>query len=269
MNIFLLEVRNLRKSVITGAISVSCVIAVLLAFFPAMQTESMQALAHAKMEGIDETVLQAMGLSNMLDFTVITNFFGYAIQYVALAIMVLIVQQAVALFIKEETDGTIEYLYAKPVSRSDIVFQKLLAHFAMTCCMIFVYTAVTIVGYCLVSDYTLWQAVQEASIIFGGIFYVSLVFSAIGVLASTLIKSSKGVAGVTVGLVFGTFLLGIFSVVIPQLDFLKWLSPMDWIKTEKLMQDGILLQEWVVGIAVIVGCAYTTWLRYQKKDFLI
>ncbi|MDL2324274.1 ABC transporter permease [Ruminococcaceae bacterium OttesenSCG-928-A16] len=269
MNIFLLEVRNLRRSALTGALSISGVIIVLLAFFPAMQSESMQALAGAKLEGIDEAVLQAVGLSVMFDFSVITNFFGYAIQYVTLAIMVLIVQRAVALLIKEETDGTIEYLCAKPVSRDDIMLQKLLAHLVLVVCTMAVYAVVTVASYLAVSDFTFSQAVKEVSIIFGAMLFVALVFSAIGVLASTLIKSSRGVAGVTVGLVFGTFVLGILSVVIPKLDFLLWLSPMDWVKTEKLMSEGILVQEWIVGFAVIVCGIGAAWLRYRKKDLLI
>lgn len=269
MNIFLLELRNLRKSALTGTLSISGVIVVMLAFFPAMQSESMQALANAKLEGMNEAVLQAMGLSTMLDFSVITNFFGYAIQYITLAIMVLFVQQAVALFIKEETDGTIEYLCAKPVSRDDIAAQKLLAHLAVVVGATAVYTVVTVAGYLVVSDYSFGQAVKEAAIIFGGILLVALVFSAIGVLASTLVKSSRGVSGVTVGLVFGTFILGILSVVIPKLDFLKWLSPMDWIKTEKLMSDGILPEEWLVGAAVILCGVGAAWLRYRRKDLLI
>lgn len=269
MNIFLLELRNLRRSIITGTLSISGVIVVLLAFFPAMQSESMQALAGAKLEGMDEALLQALGLSAMLDFSVITNFFGYAIQYVTLAVMVLFVQQAVSLFIKEETDGTIEYLCAKPVSRNDIIAQKLLAHLILVVGAIAVYTVVTAVGYLAVSDYTFDRTVKEVVTIFGAMLFVALVFSSIGVLASTLVKSSRGVSGVTVGLVFGTFVLGILSVVIPKLDFLIWLSPMDWIKTEKLMSEGILVQEWIVGSAIILGGVGATWLRYNRKDLLI
>ncbi|MDL2205676.1 ABC transporter permease [Eubacteriales bacterium OttesenSCG-928-N13] len=269
MNIFLLELRNLRKSAIAGTLSISGVIVIMLAFFPSMQNESMQALAGAKMAGMDEALLKALGLSAMLDFSVITNFFGYAVQYIALAIMVLLVQKAVALFIKEETDGTIEYLCAKQVSRGDIVAQKLLAYFVVVVGTVALYAIVTVGGYLLVTDYSFGQAVREASIIFGGILYVALVFSAVGVLASTLIKSSRGVAGVTVGLVFGTFILGIMAVVVPKLDFLKWFSPLDWIKTEKLMNEGILPGEWVAGIAVIVCATAAAWLRYRRKDLLI
>ena len=269
MNVFLLELRNLRKGAITATVAISAVIVVLLAFFPAMQTESMQALAGAKLEGLDDSVLQAMGLSGLPDFSVITNFFGYAIQYVTLAIMVIIVQQAVALLIKEETDGTIEYLCAKPISRDDIVLQKLLAHAVMVVCMLATYAVVTVAGYLAVSDFTFGQAVRESAIIYGAMLFVALVFSAIGVVASTLIKSSRGVSGVTVGLVFGTFILGILSVVVPKLDFLLWLSPMDWIKTTKLMSEGILPQEWAVGIAVILCGVGAAWLRYRRKDLLI
>ena len=261
--------RNLRKSALVGALSNIGVIILLLAFFTAMQNESMQALAGAKMAGLDEGLLQALGLSTMMDFTVITNFFGFAIQYLALAILVLVVQQAVALFIKEETDGTIEYLGAKPVSRDDIVGQKLLAHLALVVATFAAYAVVTAAGYLIVSDFTFGEAVREAAIFFGSMLFVALVFSALGVLVSTLIKSSKGVSGVTMGLVFGTFMLGILGSVIPQLDFLKWLSPMDWIKTEKLMSVGILPEEWAVGIAVILLGAGAAWLRYRRKDLLI
>lgn len=269
MSIYLLELRNLRKSAVMGTLSLCVVIGLLLAFFPAMQTESMQALAGAKMAGLGEGVLKALGLSTLLDFSILTNFFGFAIQYMALAIMVLVVQQAAALFIKEETDGTIEYLCAKPVSRDNIVRQKLLAHVTIVLGMVLAYVLVATVGYLIVSDYSLGQALREVCTIFGAILFIALVYSAVGVLASTLLRSSKGVSGVAVGLVFGTFLLGILSVVVPKLHFLIWLSPMDWIKTDKLLREGILMQEWIVGLAVIAGSVLAAWLRYRRKDLLI
>lgn len=269
MNIFFLELRNIRKSAIIGTLSISCVLFVMLAFFPSMQSESMRALADAKLEGIDPAVLAALGLSEMLDFTVITNFFGYVLQFITLAVMVIVTQQAVALLIKEETDGTIEYLCAKPVSRSEIFFQKLLAHLVVFFSMAVVYTVVTVAGYLAFSDFSFGAAVKEAVIFFSAIFFVGLVFTAVGFLLSTLIKSSKGVSGVAIAIVFGTFILGVMSVVIEHLNFLIWFSPMDWIKTRKLMTEGIHLEEWVIGGGVILVCTLAAWFRYRKKDLLI
>jgi ABC-2 type transport system permease protein len=241
----------------------------MLMFFPSMETESMQMLANAKLEGIDPALLKALGMSVVPDFTIITNYFGYVLQFITLAIIVVIAQQAISLFIKEETDGTIEYLCAKPVSRNEIFFQKLLALLVYVIFMLTSFFVVTVVGYMLVTDYSFGESVGEAAILFGAIFFVALVFSAIGVLLSTLIKSNKGAAGITIGIVFGTFILGIMSVVVKELDFLIWFSPIDWIKSEKLMSEGILLQEWIVGIAVIVIATGAACLHYRRKDLLI
>ncbi len=269
MNIFFLELRNLRKSILSSTLSICGAIYVMLMFFPSFQSESMKALAGAKLEGLDPVVLEAFGLTQMMDFTVITNYFGYVLQFIALAIMVVVTQRAVGLLYKEESDGTIEFLCAKPVSRGEIYFQKSLAHLASFLIMIAAFVATTIAGYLQTSDYSFEEAAKETLILFGGILFVGLVFSAVGVLTSVLLKGGRGIAGITVGIVFGTFIIGVCSTVVDSLAFLKWLSPMEWIKTQKLMTEGILPEEWLVGSIVIVGCAAAGWLRYRRKDLLI
>ena len=269
MSVFSLELRNQRAGALTNALSIGAVIFAMLAFFPAMQTESMQALAGAKMEGVDPALLAALGLGEMLDFSVITNFFGYVLQYITLAALVVLTQQAVGLFIKEERDGTIEYLCAKPVSRTDIFVQKLMAHGLIFLLSLMLWTAITVAGYRLFGDYSLGAAIREAAVFFSAILFVGLVFSAAGVLLSTLLKGGQSTAGITIAIVFGTFVLGMMSAAVEGLGFLKWLSPMDWIKSAKLMGDGILWQEWLVGIVVIVGCTAGACLRYRRKDLLV
>lgn len=269
MNIFRLELRNMRKSVLSWTISIGVVIYAMLAFFPSLQTDSMQALANAKLEGIDPALLAALGLQEIPDFTVVTNFFGYVLQFIVLAIMVFVTQHAVNSLVREETEGTIEFLYAKPVSRIDIFVQKELAHLAVYLGMLVVYAVCTVIGYLSFSDFEFAQAVKESAIFFGAVLFVGLIFMAVGILASTLVKSSRGGAGVTISIVFGTFILGMMSAVIKELEFLRYFSPMDWIKTQKLMGEGITPTEWGIGIAIIVLCPLLAALRYRKKDLLV
>ena len=73
----------------------------------------------------------------------------------------------------------------------------------------------------------------------------------------------------TIFIVFGTFVLGILSAVIDKLNFLIYFSPMDWIKTEKLMSEGILTPEWIIGGVLIIGCILTAFIRYRRKDLLV
>jgi ABC-2 type transport system permease protein len=269
MTVFLLELRNMRKSVLAWTLSLSGVIFLMLAFYPSMKTEAMQAITNAKLDSIDPAVLAAFGLDEIPDFTVITNFFGYVLQFITLAFMVYATHQAVSLLIKEETDGTIEFLYAKPVTRDRIIFQKYLAHAVSFCCMNAVFVAVTVAGYLAYSDFSFAESVKEALILYGAILYVGMIYSAVGLLASVLIKNSRQSAGVTIGIVFGTFVLGATSSVVKQLDFLKYLSPMDWIKVQKLMGEGIRPLEWAIGIALIVICPLAAWMRYRRKDLLV
>lgn len=269
MNIFRLELRNLRRGALISTLAIATVIFAMLAFYPSMQSESMQALAGAKLEGVDPSLLAALGLTNMLDFTVITNFFGYVLQFIVLALMVIITQQAVNLLLKEESDGTIEFLYAKPVSRNEILAQKLMAHVLLLIVMLAVFMVTTVIGYVSFSDYSLGEAVREAAIFYGAILFVGLIFSSIAALLSTLLRGSVRTSGVTIAIVFGTFVLGVVSAVVEKLDFLIWLSPMDWIKTQKLMSEGILAGEWIAGTSVILLAILAAWIRYQKKDLLV
>jgi len=154
MNVFFLEIHNLRRSNIIHTLYICVAMFMMFAFFPTMQNDSMKALTNAKIEGLkgfSPTILAAFGLLDfIINFSIITNFFGYLIRYIALAIMVLVVQQAVALTVKEESDGTIEYLCSKPISRNELFFQKLLAHIIIFFVMTIVFCMVGILGYVMV-----------------------------------------------------------------------------------------------------------------------
>ena len=269
MNIFLLELDNLRKSAIITAIALGGVTFAMMTFFPAMQNSAMQALTGAYLEGINPAVLKGLGLSAMPDFSVITYYFGYIVQYLSLALAVVTMQRAAALFIKEETEGTIEYLCARPVSRSDIFVQKFLAHLLILVGHVCVCALSTLVAYVAFSDFAFEKAVAEVAVFYGAIGFVCLVFSALGLLASVWLKSSKSAAGVAFGVVFGAFLLGILSAVVDMLSFLLHIAPMEWIKAEKLIASGLHLSEWLVGGGVMLVCTIAAWLIYRRKDLLI
>lgn len=268
MSIFWLEFRNLRKSALAWTLSVSGVILLMLAFYPSMKTEAMQAIANAKLDSIDPAVLAALGLSEIPDFSVVTNYFGYVLQFITLALMVFASHQAVALLVKEESDGTIEYLYAKPISRMRILVQKSAAHMLSFCMMLAGFLVVTTAGYLVFSDYTLVESLRESLLLYGSILFIGLIFSAVGLLASALIRSSRSAAAITIGIVFGTFVLGATSAVVKELDFLIYFSPMDWIKVQKLMAVGIRPAEWAIGVSLIAVSSLLAGLRYRHKDLL-
>lgn len=269
MNILKLEIRNLRRSAIISTLSLAFFIFAMLAFFPSMKSESMQSLANAKMEGVNPSLLAAMGLSQLPDFSVISVFFGYVLQFIVLAIMFITASQGVNLLHKEEAEGTIEYLYSKPISRDEIYIEKFLAHLIIMFTMLIVLSITTVIGYLLFSDFTFLQAVKEALVFYSAILFVGLIFSSISILFSALLKTNSKTNGVVFSVVLGSFICGMISSMVEKLDFLIWLSPMDWIKGEKLLSSGILPGEWILGFTIIISCLAAAWYAYRKKDFLI
>lgn len=91
-------------------------------------------------------------------------------------------------------------------------------------------------------------------------------FTVESVLLSVLLKSSKGSVGMVMAVVFGTFIFGILGTVVDEWRFLSYFSPMDWIKTQKLLTEGIAMEEWLVGILVISLCLIASHEKYKRKD---
>jgi len=266
MNVFRLEMRNTWKGTLKWAIALCAITFLMLAFFPSMQTEGMKELAGAKLEGLDPMLLEALGLAEMADFTVITNFFGYLLQFTSLAIMIFVMQFAVNSLVKEESDGTIEFLYSKPITRSSIYVQKSLAAALSFFLLIVALYIVTVTGYVLFSEYGLAESIEELAKLYGAVLFAGFVFMAPGMLFSSLMKSSKGSTGVVMAIVLGVYILGIMGVIINELSFLSVISPIEWIKARKVLSDGIRLKEWFIGVFVIAVSIPAAHEIYKKKD---
>jgi ABC-2 type transport system permease protein len=269
MSAFRLEVGNLWKGALAWALSLSAVTFMLLAFFPSMGSESMRQLAQAKLEGISPVLLKVLGLGIMPDFSIITVYFGYTLQFLNLAVMIYAVQKASAMLIREESEGTIEYLYAKPLSRTDIYLQKLLATAALFAALVLLVGLTTIAGYLLFSPMAPAAALCEVSALFGGTLYAGLVYLSAGAALSAFLTSGRVAPAAATGLVFGSFLLGMLSATVPALDLLHFASPLDWIRANKLLDTGLTAGEWAAGGLIIVGCLVCAGARYARKDLRV
>ena len=266
MEIFKLEFKNIWKSLLTWTGILSCVIILLMAFFPSMQNEAMQELANAKLDSVSPAVLAVLGFEQMPDITIVINYFGYIMQFINLTIAVFVMLRGTSALIKEETDGTIEYLYVKPISRTDIVVQKLLANVIGYIALLAVLFAFTAGSYMAFTDYTLPAAVKEIGLLLGGTLFVGMVFLLFGFFLSTILRSSRQTASVSLGVVFATFLIGIVSVLVERLDFLIYLSPLDWIKTSKLVENGLGTTQLIIGICIMAASVFAALIIYKRKD---
>jgi ABC-2 type transport system permease protein len=132
--------------------------------------------------------------------------------------------------------------------------------------MLVVLSVVTVVGYVSFSECGIMESIKEVGIFYGSALYVGVVFMSLGILLSSLLRSSRGSSGIAAAIVLGTFILGIISVVNDDLGFLSYFSPLDWVRTQKLMTEGIRGEEWLIGISTILICFFASCRIYKKRD---
>ena len=128
MNIFNFEFKRLLKGNIIWALVCSVLIVMFMLFFPSMKEMGMQELVGSKLESLPEAFLEAFNISGATDFSNISDFSAYVLQYIVMAGGIYAAILGVSSLAKEESEGTVEFLYSKPVTRSRIVTAKILAN---------------------------------------------------------------------------------------------------------------------------------------------
>ena len=275
MNIFRLELFNQRKGLIVWSSIMFVSVFLFMAFFPSMGSSSMADVLSAETGAFTPELLQAFGLDRMPDFSKIEEFFAYEMQYVALAGAVYAALRGANSLIGEETSGTIEYLYAQPVRRSEIFFQKLLASFTTFLIYTIAVTASSLLSLvCFQSKSTsVSAAAGDILLIMTGMFFSGIIFLCIGFLFSTILKSSRQVASAATGIVFGTYILGVFANAfekkIDGIINLIYFSPLDYAVPQDILRDGFQVRFVLIGFAVMlvsIGCAYSIYLKKDLKS---
>ena len=172
MNIFKFEFKRLLKSCIIWSLVCVALITLFMSLFPTMEDMGMQQIVNNKMGSMPVEILKAFNIDSSMDFTDIFNYLGYAIQYIAMASAVYGAILGVNSLIREESQGTIEFLYSKPINRLKIVTSKLCAIVAIFYVYILIIGTITM-GVCYMvkpEDVEVMNLIMNIKVVFIGIF---------------------------------------------------------------------------------------------------
>lgn len=271
MNIFKMEVKKGLKSL--GIWSVICILLTILflSMFPSMKDSGMQELVNTKMGAMPPAILEAFNLKDVPDFSKLNEFFAYVFQYIVIAGCIYAGILGAKSLIKEESEGTIEFLYAQPVSRTKIVTMKILSSL-VTFYLFVMIMAIGSVLMCLAvkpSNLALIDLMMDIKLLFSGFFLIGLVFMAVGFLISVLVSHLRLAMPISTGVFFVTYLLGTFSGMIDALEFLKYFSPFHYAVPAEILKNGVTGVNIALAFIIIVLSVIATYFVYKKKDFRI
>jgi ABC-2 type transport system permease protein len=171
----------------------------------------------------------------------------------------------VSILSRESRERTADFLLVKPVSRVSVITAKLLA--ALTIILatnIVFYTASSILANAVkTSDFNgkLFFMINLT------LFFLQVIFFSIGVVVSVFFKKLKSVLPISLGVVFGFYMIGALIATGKNDEMARYLSPFKYFDITHIIQHSAYEASYMITGAVIVVIALiATYVIYAKKD---
>ena len=261
MNIYRHELRMNLKNTVLWTIILSVVGGTVELFYVIIEKD-IRAFSDM-MNNFPDSLKSVMGLITE-NFSTPLGFYGFVLTFSLLFASIQAMNIGVAIVSKETRDKTADFLLTKPVSRFQIISEKILA-------------AVTLLGaswlvYSGTLYFVIWSlakgdfAVEKYLLLCAGYFLLQLIFFSVGLLVSVLAKKIKAVLPVSMGIVFFAYAVSAFAVT-SESDALRFLTPFQYFKTEYILKNGSFeLPYLITGLAVILVAILCGYVRFIKKD---
>lgn len=262
MNIYLYELKSLKKSTIIWVCSLIGLAALYLSLYPSMAKDAKD--FKTLLENYPANIRAMLGI-NLDNITSILGYYSMVIAFVVLCGAIQAMNLGISILSKESRERTADFLLVKPVSRTSIVTAKLLASFTII--------IITNILYCLASSFlAAIVKVDDFSLktylmINLTMFFIQLIFLSVGLVVSVFFKKIKNVLPISLGFVFGFYLIGALLTVGKDANSTRFLSPFKYfdipyiIKNKSYESSYLLLSAVIIIISIAV-----TFFIFNKKD---
>lgn len=265
MNIFIIEMRAHRKSLILWSMGILLTIISGMAKY-SYYSASGQSITEL-LSTIPKTLRAILGFGDF-DVTKVTGFYGMLFLYILVMATIHASMLGANIISKEERDKTAEFLMVKPVSRIKIITSKLMAAMlnVLIINLVTLISSVTIVG-----KYSNGEAVTgDILILMVGMLILQVMFLFIGTGIAALSKNPKTSASVATTVLLVTFILSIVVDMNSKLENLKYITPFKYFDAQNMMQTGRLEPKFVfLSFLIIAALVCTTYVFYKKRDLSI
>ncbi|MBT2639958.1 ABC transporter permease subunit [Bacillus sp. ISL-39] len=261
MNIFLHELKAYRKSTMIWTLSLVALVVLFLSMFPSFSKDAEE--FKTLLEGFPVELRKAIGLSVDSIATMI-GFFSYAFLYLKLAGAIQAMNLGTSILSKESREKTADFLLTKPVTRAQVVTAKLLAALVSLVITNIVFITVTFVMASIVEGKDFDKAALFLIAI--SLFFIQLMFMALGMIISVIIPRIKSVISVSLGTVFGFFMLGMISSTTDD-KALRYLTPFNYFDSAYITENmGYETSFILAGALFIIAAVIASYYLYGKKD---
>jgi ABC-2 type transport system permease protein len=269
-NLYSKELKRYRGSFIAWSVSIAVLILMGMAFYPVLMEGDMLKQLTAFFENpFMKNMMNAFGAS----MDVLTNVLGFYTTRNAIFIMLLgsffAILLAGKILAQEEREKTAEFLLTRPVTRPEVVWSKLAAFFTY---LLLLNVIILVIGFASLEIFKGNSHFRLAAFLVHSFysFLLMLIFGAIGLFLSLLIRRGRPITNISIGIVVGGYFIDVISKVTPSADKIGYMSPFKYVDVG-VLRPGYGLEWWRVlyflGISFVLFIL--TFFIYKKKDILI
>ena len=262
MNIFLFEAKSQLKSFLIWAISLLFVWLFFIVMFYGPFIDSREAVEQA-LGSLPPAFAAIFGVQAAAIFT-FGGFFQFIYTYIGVIGAIMAASLALSAFSREKRSKCVDFLFVKPVERSQVFVSKLLS------CLMFIIVTNVLFIVSTVIAYT--ANGQEANgigrLILASLslFFMQLVFVSIAMLYATLARKVRSISGIATAIGFAGFILMALYSLIKE-DVIRFISPITYFNPGTVFLTGGYEVKYVITAAVvIVVCVALSYIKYTKSD---
>lgn len=270
MTVFHLDFKRKIGELITWTIIVGAIIAIMMLLYNMFSSVFRPESFTNRLEALPNLIREVMGLGEYPDLSKVYSFTAYIFQYVLLLSCFYGGIIGAKAFTSEEGKGTIEFLYAQPISRNSILRQKLLSSVVRYLIYsVFIYGITCLMITVLNPGMNISGIAVDLSRLFLALLYAGYVFLAVGFFLSALFRSNAESISVIMALILISYIIGLMGDILSKLHFLAYLSPIQHVLPLAVFNDGFRILPLLIGAIVVIVSLICAVIRYNKKDFLI
>ena len=255
---------NLKSFIIWTSILIGLFLVVFLVYPSILSSENIE-MIDEMMKMFPEEMLKAFNM----DLSKIDSAFGWLkTEGFVFVLLITGIYSGILgsnILLKEESDKTIEYLNSVPVTRKDILLNKILCGIIYIILMVIIVGIFNFIGLSLSGDFDnkLYILLSITPI------FSSIVIFSVCLFLSTFTHKTKKTLGISLGIVFASYFLNIISELGESTKVLKYISIFTLSDIRNVISN-VSINLFMVGLSISITLIFMilTYIRYKKKELV-
>lgn len=261
MNVYIQELKMSVKSMIYWTIGLIAVLLLFMSMFPVISKGA--ALMEKVLESFPPEFVKAMGLSTF-NMSSVEGYYAFLFTYIILIASIYAMKAGISVLSEEVRAKTSDFLVVKPITRTNIVTAKIMSVLTNVLIQNIIYSIAT---FAITGSFAEQSYDKGILMLINlSLLLVQLFFVGFGLLLSLVIKKIKTVLPITMGVVFGFFVLFLLYQSLSD-SKLAYITPFAYFDASYIIEAQSLKSGFVIlDIALIIVFTILTYLVYNKKD---